>query len=164
MSNQHAIAAWAHAQAGNMQEVHRETGLAEELFATADRSSVPDWRHRTSSRLSCTASLAPGTRHWRVMTAVTLERRSRRLTAALELRGAGGARNATLDRISLAEAHLLDRDLDQALNASGQALFLAEHSASRRIRKRLSDLHGQLGAQRVNSGASEAMRTRSASC
>ena len=119
LSNQHAIAAWAHAQAGNMQEVHRETGLAEELFATADRGSVRTGRHRTSPRLSYTASRAPGTR--------TLARHDgghtgeaiRRLTAALELRGAGGARNATLDRISLAEAHLLDRDLDQALNASG---------------------------------------------
>jgi hypothetical protein len=50
LSNQHAIAAWAHAQAGNMQEVHRETGLAEELFATADRSSVPDWQGRGSVR------------------------------------------------------------------------------------------------------------------
>ena len=38
-----------------------------------------------------------------------------------------------------------------------QALFLAEHSASRRIRKRLSELHGQLGAQRVNPDASETM-------
>jgi len=157
LSNQHAIAAWAHAQAGNMQEVHRETGLAEELFATADRSSVPDWQapHVAEAELySLTgAGYTALARHDGGHAGEAI----RRLTAALELRGAGGARNATLDRISLAEAHLLERDLDQALNASGQALFLAEHSASRRIRKRLSELHGQLGAQRVNPDASEIM-------
>jgi transcriptional regulator with XRE-family HTH domain len=157
LSNQHAIAAWAHGQAGNTQEVHRETGLAEELFAAADRGSVPDWQvpHVAEAELysltgaGYTALARHDGRH--------AGEAIRRLTAALELRGAAGARNATLDRISLAEAHLLDRDLGQALNASGQALFLAEHSASRRIRKRLSELHGQLAAQRVHPDASETM-------
>ena len=157
LSNQHAIAAWANGQAGNMQEVHRETGLAEELFATADRSSVPDWQapHVAEAELySLTgAGYTALARHDGGHAGEAI----RRLTAALELRGAAGARNATLDRISLAEAHLLDRDLGQALNASGQALFLAEHSASRRIRKRLSELHGQLGAQRVSPDASQTM-------
>jgi hypothetical protein len=74
------------------------------------------------------------------------------------MRGAAGARNATLDRISLAEAHLLDRDLGQALSASGQALFLAEHSASRRIRKRLGELHDQLSAHRTDPDAEQTMR------
>jgi transcriptional regulator with XRE-family HTH domain len=157
LSNQHAIAAWANGQAGNTQEVHRETGLAEELFAAADRGSVPDWQvpHVAEAELysltgaGYTALARHDGRH--------AGEAIRRLTAALELRGAAGARNATLDRISLAEAHLLDRDLGQALNASGQALFLAEHSASRRIRKRLSELHGQLAAQRVHPDASETM-------
>jgi hypothetical protein len=30
----------------------------------------------------------------------------------------------------ISEAHLIDHDLDQALNAANQAVFLAEHSAS----------------------------------
>jgi transcriptional regulator with XRE-family HTH domain len=157
LSNQHAIAAWANAQAGNMQEVHRETGLAEQLFAAADRSSVPDWQvaHVAEAELySLTgAGYTALARHDARYAAEAI----RRLTAALELRGAAGARNATLDRISLAEAHLIDRDLGQALNASGQALFLAEHSASRRIRMRLSELHDQLGAHRMDPDASDTL-------
>jgi transcriptional regulator with XRE-family HTH domain len=156
LSNQHAIAAWANAQAGNIQAVHRETGLAEELFAAADRSSVPDWQapHVAEAELySLTgAGYTALARHDVRFAAEAI----RRLTVALELRGTAGARNATLDRISLAEAHLLDRDLGQAINASGQALFLAEHSASRRIRKRLSELHDQLGARHAEPAASEA--------
>ena len=157
LSNQRAIAAWANAQAGNMQEVHRLTGLAEELFAAADRSSVPDWQapHVAEAELySLTgAGYTALARHDPRCAAEAIHR----LTTALELRGAAGARNATLDRISLAEAHLLDHDLGQALNASGQALFLAEHSASRRIRKRLNELHGQLEGHRLTPDTSEIM-------
>jgi transcriptional regulator with XRE-family HTH domain len=157
LSNQHTIAAWANAQAGNIQEVNRETGLAEELFAAADRGSVPDWQaaHVAEAELySLTgAGYTALARHDPRYASEAI----RRLTTALELRGAAGARNATLDRISLAEAHLLNHDLAQALDASGQALFLAEHSASRRIRKRLSELHAELGAHRVNSDALETM-------
>jgi hypothetical protein len=157
LSNQHTIAAWANAQAGNIQEVNRETGRAEELFAAADRGSVPDWQaaHVAEAELySLTgAGYTALARHDSRYASEAI----RRLTTALELRGAAGARNATLDRISLAEAHLLNHDLAQALDASGQALFLAEHSASRRIRKRLSELHAELGAHRVNSDALETM-------
>jgi transcriptional regulator with XRE-family HTH domain len=158
LSNQHAIAAWANAQAGNLQDVHRETGLAEELFAAADRSSVPDWQvpHVAEAKVySLTgAGYTALARHDPRYASEAI----RRLTAALGMRGAAGARNATLDRISLAEAHLLDRDLGQALSASGQALFLAEHSASRRIRKRLGELHDQLSAHRTDPDAEQTMR------
>jgi transcriptional regulator with XRE-family HTH domain len=157
LSNQHTIAAWANAQAGNIHEVNRETGLAEDLFAAADRSSVPDWQvpHVAEAELySLTgAGYTALARH----DARYADDAIRRLARALELRGLAGARNAALDRISLAEAHLLNHDLGQALDASGQALFLAEHSASRRIRKRLSELHAELGAHRVIADASETM-------
>jgi hypothetical protein len=53
--------------------------------------------------------------------------------------------------------HFPVNDLGQALNASGQALFLAEHSASRRIRMRLSELHDQLGAHRMDPDASDTL-------
>jgi transcriptional regulator with XRE-family HTH domain len=157
LSNQHAIAAWANAQAGNMQEVHREAGLAEELFAAADRGTVPDWQvaHVAEAELySLTGAGYTALAHHDPRQAPEA---IRRLTAALELRGAAGARNATLDRISLAEAHLLDHDLSQAVGASGQALFLAEHSASRRIRKRMSELHQQLSAHSFDPNAAEVM-------
>jgi transcriptional regulator with XRE-family HTH domain len=67
-----------------------------------------------------------------------------RLNRALDLRGADVARNATLDTISLAEAHLADHDLSQAVSVTRDAIRLAETSASRRIRKRLRELGQQL--------------------
>lgn len=157
LSNQHTIAAWANAQAGNTQDVNRETGLAEELFAAADRSSVPDWQAPHVAEAELYSLTGAGYTALARHDARYASEAIRRLTIALELRGAAGARNATLDRISLAEAHLLDHDLGQALDASGQALFLAEHSASRRIRKRLSELHAELGAHRMSSDASQTM-------
>ncbi len=71
-----------------------------------------------------------------------------RLTLALDLRGAEGARNAALDTISLAEAHLVDHDLGEALRAGRTAVHLAENSASRRVRKRLDELGHQLSSHR----------------
>jgi transcriptional regulator with XRE-family HTH domain len=157
LSNQHAIGAWAHAQAGNVLEVHRETGLAEELFAAADRSSVPDWQAAHVAEAELYSLTGAGYTALARHDARSAPEAIRRLTAALELRGVAGTRNATLDRISLAEAHLIDHDLSQALAASSQALFLAEHSASRRVRKRLSELHQQLGEHRRNPDTSETM-------
>lgn len=157
LSNQHAIAAWAHAQAGNLQEVHRETGLAEERFAAADRSSVPDWQAPHVAEAELYSLTGAGYTALARHDARCAPEAIRRLTAALELRGVAGARSATLDRISLAEAHLISHDLDQALTASSQALFLAEHSASRRIRKRLGELHQQLDPHRSNPDASQTM-------
>jgi transcriptional regulator with XRE-family HTH domain len=157
LSNQHTIAAWANAQAGNTQDVNRETGLAEELFAAADRSSIPDWQAPHVAEAELYSLTGAGYTALARHDARYASEAIRRLTTALELRGAAGARNATLDRISIAEAHLLDHDLGQALDASGQALFLAEHSASRRIRTRLSELHAQLEAHHTTPDAADTM-------
>ena len=48
----------------------------------------------------------------------------------------------------VAEAHLADHDLSQALHAAGQATQLAQDSASRRVRKRLNELASQLHPHR----------------
>lgn len=144
LSNQHAIAAWANAQTGHAAGVHREAGLAEEQFASAENRTGPDWqvRHVAEAELySLTgAGYAELARHepWYASEAI------RRLNLALERRGDGGARNATLDTISLAEAHLADHDLGEALRAGRKAVHLAENSASRRVRKRLDELGHQL--------------------
>jgi hypothetical protein len=45
-SNQHAIAAWANAQSGHAPGVHRQAGLAEEQFASAEDRTGPDWQVR----------------------------------------------------------------------------------------------------------------------
>jgi transcriptional regulator with XRE-family HTH domain len=150
LSNQHAIAAWANAQSGLAQHVHYQTGIAEEEFARPEQRSGPGWqiRHVAEAELySLTgAAYAELARH----DPRQADESIRRLSIALNLRGAGGARNATLDNISLAEAHLADHDLGQALQTTSQAIRLANDSASRRVRKRLSELSSQLTPHRKN--------------
>jgi transcriptional regulator with XRE-family HTH domain len=144
LSNQHAIAAWANAQTGHAAGVHREAGLAEEQFASAEDRTGPDWqvRHVAEAELySLTgAGFAELARHEPQYASEAI----RRLNLALDLRGAEGARNTALDTISLAEAHLADHDLAEALSAGRKAVHLAENSASRRVRKRLDELGHQL--------------------
>jgi transcriptional regulator with XRE-family HTH domain len=145
LSNQRAIAAWANAQAGDAHGVLREAGSAEDHFSAAGHSTGPDWqvRHVAEAELySLTgAGYAELAKHQPRYAGEAISR----LTLALDLRGADVARNATLDTISLAEAHLADHDLSQAVRVTEDAIRRAEASASRRIRKRLRELGQQLG-------------------
>ena len=148
LSNQHAIAAWANAQAGNAQNVLREAGNAEEHFAAAGHRAGPDWQVRHTAEAELYSLTGAGytelAKHQPRYSGEAISR----LTLALDLRGADVARNATLDTISLAEAHLADHDLSQAAQVAGNAVLLARDSASRRIRKRLRELGQQLGPHR----------------
>jgi transcriptional regulator with XRE-family HTH domain len=144
MSNQHSIAAWARAQTGDAQGTHRETGLAEEQFAAVDSRLVPDWQAPHVAEAELFSLTGAGYTELAKHDPSYAGQAIHRLTTALELRGTAGTRNATLDMISLAEAHLIDHDLSKATDASSQAVFLAEHSASRRVRRRLKELSEQL--------------------
>lgn len=143
-SNQHSIAAWARAQTGDTQGLQREVGLAEESFAAADSRSVPDWQAPHVAEAELYSLTGAGYTELAKHDPTYASQAIHRLTTALDLRGTAGTRNATLDMISLAEAHLIDHDLSQALGAGSQAVFLAEHSASRRVRRRLKELSNQL--------------------
>lgn len=148
LSNQHAIAAWANAQAGNTQNVLREAGSAEEHFAAAEHRAVPDWQVRHTAEAELYSLTGAGYTELAKHQPRYAGEAISRLTLALDLRGADVARNATLDTISLAEAHLADHDLSQAAQVTGNAVLLARDSASRRIRKRLRELGQQLGPHR----------------
>lgn len=143
LSNQHAIAAWANAQAGNVQNVVREAGNAEEHFAAAEHRTGPDWQVRHVAEAELYSLTGAGYTELAKYQPRYAGEAISRLTLALDLRGADGARNATLDTISLAEAHLADHDLSQAARTAGNAVLLARNSASRRIRKRLRELGQQ---------------------
>jgi transcriptional regulator with XRE-family HTH domain len=144
LSNQHAIAAWACAQSGDAQGVLREAGSAEDYFAAAEQPAGPDWQVRHVAEAELYSLTGAGytelARHQPRYAPEAITR----LTRALDLRGADVARNVTLDTISLAEAHLADHDLSQAVHVAGDAVRLSEASASRRIRKRLRELGQQL--------------------
>lgn len=153
LSNQHAIAAWANAQAGQAQGVLREAGNAEEHFAAEEHRAGPDWqvRHVAEAELySLTgAAYTELAKHQPRHAQEAISR----LKIALDLRGADVARNATLDTISLAEAHLADHDLGEAVLVAENAISLAHNSASRRIRKRLRELGQQFGPHLGDSSA-----------
>lgn len=148
LSNQHAIAAWANAQSGHAQGLLREVGNAEEHFAAAEHRAGPDWQVRHVAEAELYSLTGAGytelARHQPRYADAAISR----LTLALDLRGADVARNATLDTISLAEAHLADHDLGQANRTAADAVLLAQDSASRRIRKRLRELGQQFGPHR----------------
>jgi transcriptional regulator with XRE-family HTH domain len=157
LSNQHAIAAWANAQTGNAPQVHRHTGLAEEQFASARQHTGPDWQVRHIAEAELYSLTGAGYTELARHEPRHATEAIRRLNLALELRGADGARNATLDTISLAEAHLADHDLSQALDATRRAVGLAEDSASRRVRKRLDELGRRLHPHRRATGAADVL-------
>jgi hypothetical protein len=155
LSNQYAIQAWALAQAGATQEVHRAVGLAEEQSARADDRGGPDWRVRHVAEAELYSLTGAGyaelSRHHPTHAPEAI----RRLTRALDLRGLGVARNATLDTISLAEAHLVAHDLPQAVAATVNAVESAISSSSRRIRGRLGELRQQLQPHIKNTDTAE---------
>lgn len=144
LSNQSAISAWAHAQAGDYQRMRRDVCLAEEHFAHRDNTSPTGWGRRWQLRHTAEAELYSLTGAAYAELAQHYPRYAEeavsRLNRALEIRGPGFARNATLDVISLAEAHLARHDIDQAVTHANNAVRMAGGSASRRVRERLTGL------------------------
>jgi hypothetical protein len=157
LSNQHAIAAWASAQAGDAQGVLREAGNAEDCFAAAETPAGPDWQVRHVAEAELYSLTGAGFTELARRQPRSAAQAITRLTLALDLRGDDVKRNATLDTISLAEAHLADHDLPQALHVTGNAVSLARDSASRRIRKRLDELAIQLAPHHHQAGTPEAL-------
>jgi hypothetical protein len=156
-SNQHAIAAWAHAQTGNSQQVHRAVGAAEEDHASAEGSGGPDWqiRHVAEAELHSLTGAAytelarRDPRH--------ADQAISRLSRALHLRGIEGARNAALDTISLAEAHLHAGHLDQAAVLADTATARAGCTSSLRIRTRIGELADSLTPHRGRNGIDDTL-------
>lgn len=152
LANQCAIAGWAQAITGSAQPVHRHIGVAEEHFANrathASSGAYPErgWqvRHTAEAELFSLSGAAYSElarhdpRH--------AQEAIRRLSLALKLRGDTFARNATLDRISLAEAHLANHDLNEALVNGATALEQTQGSFSTRVRARLGGLADSLVA------------------
>jgi hypothetical protein len=155
LSNQHAIQAWALAQTGAAQGVHRAVGLAEEQSARAGDRSGPGWRVRHVAEAELYSLTGAGYAALSQHDPAHAHEAIRRLTLALDLRGLGGARNATLDTISLAEAHLIAHDLPEAVNATRTAVESAGNSSSRRIRVRLAELQQRFQPHAKDSDAAE---------
>lgn len=157
LSNQHAIAAWANALAGQAQGVFREAGNAEEHLAAAETRTGPDWQVRHVADAELYSLTGAGFTELARQRPRYAAQAITRLRLALDLRGDDVRRNVALDTISLAEAHLADHDLPQTLRVVGNAISLAADSASRRVRKRLDELAVQLQPHRSQAGTREAL-------
>jgi hypothetical protein len=137
--------------------VLREAGSAEDHFAAAEQPAGPDWQVRHVAEAELYSLTGAGYTELAKHQPRYAGEAISRLTLALDLRGADGARNATLDTISLAEAHLADHDLSQAVHVTSDAIRRADSSASRRIRKRLCELGQQLGEHRSDPDVAAAL-------
>lgn len=148
LSNQSAIAAWAHAQTGDYQSMRRDVCLAEEHFARRDDTSPTGWGRRWQLRYTAEAELysITGAAYTELAQhdARHAEEAIARLSRALKIRGPGFARNATLDVISLAEAHLARHDIHEAVACATRAVRMTGGGTSLRVRERLTGLTEQL--------------------
>ncbi|MCP2342951.1 hypothetical protein [Actinomadura rupiterrae] len=144
LSNQAALAAWAHAMQGDHANVHRLVGEAEATFAAVPQHEAAAWQSRhvheselfslTGAALTALAETQP--RH--APEAID------RLTRALHLRGGSWSRNAILDRLSLAESFLAAHELPPAVEAVHLAWRLGHDGASRLVADRLRAVSGKL--------------------
>lgn len=144
LSNQHAIEAWACAQAGLTARAVRSAALAEAEAAREDHRNGPGWRTRHVAEAELYSLTGAGYAELARHEPVFADEAIRRLNRALELRGGESARNRTLDTISLAEAHLAAHDVAESARTAARAVGSARSSSSQRVRRRLGELRQRL--------------------
>lgn len=143
--NHHAIQSWAHAQMGQTREVHRTVKHAEEFLEASNRPNpTAPWQARWVSEAEMWS--ITGNAYGRLARHDTQHATEaiKRLTHAIHLRSNEFARNAVLDHIAVAEAHLINRDVEQAAEATQSALERADTVPSYRVRERLDELCSSL--------------------
>ncbi|WP_416903042.1 hypothetical protein [Micromonospora echinospora] len=147
-ANQACIRAWAHAQMGAADEMHRAIDSAEDAFVTAPSIPSAAWaaQHVTEAELYSLTGAAY----------VDLARRDSshaqvaidRLTRAIELRRESVARNRVLDQISLAQALVRGAEPGEAGRVALRALTDRVGIASRRLDNRFNELAAELRPHR----------------
>jgi transcriptional regulator with XRE-family HTH domain len=142
-ANQECIRAWAHAQAGNPQATLRAIGDAEELHARW-QGEATGWaaQHVTDAELYSLTGAALVDLARRVPDYA--EKAIDRLTTAIDQRGITAARNRTLDYASLAEALLINGEIDEAGTIACRAANARGDITSGRVNGRINDLRRQL--------------------
>jgi transcriptional regulator with XRE-family HTH domain len=152
-ANQRCIEAWANAQSGDAEAVHRAVGEAEQQFTDGAEAPAPDWgrQHVTEAELYSLTGAAY------VELAKTDQRfvapATQRLNRAIELRGLGQTRNRSLDLISLAEAQALAGEVDESGRLALSALRQTGDVVSARLSGRLRQLRGRLAPHARKAGA-----------
>ncbi|GGU54949.1 hypothetical protein [Lentzea flava] len=140
----HSNEAWAYARQARSEEALRALGKAQDAFARADLSHVPDWA-RFHDETDLTAMIGTvyaelgDTRH-----AIPA------LTSAIEGFGPAMARSWTFCLIALASCHFLDGDDDQGQAVAMQAISSAEGLRSERVWDRMRPMMQAAAARGVS--------------
>jgi tetratricopeptide (TPR) repeat protein len=140
----HSNEAWAYARQARSAEALRALGKAQDAFARADLSHVPDWaRFHDETDLHAMIGTVHAelgdTRH-----AIPA------LTTAIEGFGPAMARSWTFCLISLASCHFLDGDDDQGQAVAMQAITAAERLRSERVWDRMRPMMQAAAARGVS--------------
>ncbi|MER6176515.1 XRE family transcriptional regulator [Streptosporangium sp. NPDC001681] len=156
----HTREAWAYAALGRPEAFRRATDKAEDAFGEIRTSDLdPEWITYFDA-----AELAgvTGGRY------LEMSRRNGQYAAvavthigrALELRRRTSMRSLALDQVGLAQAHLRNGDLDEAVTVGSAAADTAGQVQSDRVRVQLRELHAEIAARRepVMAGLSERIR------
>jgi transcriptional regulator with XRE-family HTH domain len=131
--------AWAYAKLGRISAFRRATGRAEDALTEAKPTEDPYWiTYFDVAELEGTTGgrLLELAHHDKRLT----EEAAGRISQAIARRRAGRLRSSALDQIGLAEARLIQGEMDEASRLGHQAAALVEQTPSDRVRVKLTPM------------------------
>ncbi len=136
----HTREAWGYAKQGRISAFRRATAKAEDALADAGPADDPHWITYFDA-----AELA-GTTGGRLLDlaheqAELADETATRIEQAITERGPGHLRSAALDHIGLAEARLIQGELEEAARLGHEAAAIVEQTRSDRVRVKLVELY-----------------------
>ncbi len=132
--------AWAYAKLGRISAFRRATARAEDALTEAKPAEDPYWiTYFDVAELE-------GTTGGRLLELAHQDKRladeaAGRISQAIALRRAGRLRSSALDQIGLAEARLIQGEMEEASYLGHQAAALVEQTPSDRVRVKLTELY-----------------------
>jgi hypothetical protein len=136
----HTREAWGYAKQGRISAFRRATARAEEALAVATPADDPHWiayfdvaelAGTTGGRLLDLAHNQPK----------LADETAGRIEQAIRERKPGRRRSAALDHIGLAEARLIQGELEEAVRLAHKATCVVEQTRSDRVRVKLLELY-----------------------
>jgi hypothetical protein len=137
--------AWGYASQGRLSAFRRAAERAEDALADANHRDDPYWISYFN-----TAELS-GTIGGRLLElsqrqAALAKEASTYIERAIVARGTGHLRSTALDYLGLAEARLIQGDLDEAARVGHRAIDVVEQTLSDRVRIKLAELHQHMAS------------------
>lgn len=132
--------AWAYARLGRLSAFRRATDKAEDALTEAKPAEDPYWI------IYFDVAELEGTTGGRLLELAHRDKRladetAERISQAIALRRPGRLRSSALDQIGLAEARLIEGEMEEASRLGHQAVALVEQTTSDRVRVKLAGLY-----------------------